>query len=309
MSDQEHENDVEAAVVAAKTYVAWPNDFPTDAPTVKITFEGLFCFFFDGKEGCFVGTHNTTQQTGHQHNTHPHDYKITLVTKEGASTTTEIIRVGNPLNDRLPLNFKVEGSAFPGGVTPGVYVYANAEFNRDTGADDVKDWQWIIDFEDRMYPGGVKGMNSTTLRPGIKIDNGLFYTANLTNTKFDLVPEGGGTDIPLNNVAKVQAVNIYLEPGGRVRLRGGPIGTRDFEYAANRTYQVDIRNLCDENSHPICKFDPISPDKKRRNDFFLYYDTFDASQNRPEYLLIRRGNPADDDAPCGAVGFGQTPQA
>lgn len=296
------------AAVAGPTYVEWQRDFPAATPTVKVTFEGLFCFFFDGKEGCFVGTHNTTRQAGHQHAAFPHDYKITIVQKDGSSTTTDSFLVGDP-RQSSPLNIKVTGADFPPDLDPGVYVYTGPNrdrFNRKDG--DERDWRWIIDFEEVMYPDGVKGINSTALRPGIKIDAGLFYTQARTSVDFILTPEGGGASIQLNKIAKVTAANIYLKEGGSVSLRGGPVGKHDLNFAPNRTFEVNITNLCDGNSHPPCKFDPHSLDKKNRNDFFLYYDIFDQSQNRPEYLLIRIGEPGTDDSPCGAVGFGQTPQ-
>ena len=303
-----------AAAAAAKTYVEWRDAFPAAEPTVRIIFHGLFCFFFDGKDECHVGTHNTTRQPGHPHNTHPHDYQVTVTQMDGGAVTDRFTHmIGNP--QRFPrINFRTTGSAFPGGVAPGAYVYTgpnHAQFNRNPG-DDPKDWRWIIDFEDRMYPGGVKGINAAALRAGMRIDNGLFYTKQRTSKPFDLLPEGGGAPIPLNNIAEIVAANIYLAEGGFVKLTGGGpvLNERKLEYAPNRTFEVEILNLCDGNAHTPCQFEPTSPDKQKRNDFFLYYDTFDRLQNRPEYLLILRtpGLKSKDDTPCGAVGFGQTPE-
>lgn len=294
------------AASAQKTYVEWHDAFPVVEPTVRVTFHGLFCFFFDHTDECFVGTHNTTQQPGHAHNTHPHDYQIVIRQKDGGATTQEdIFNVGDP--QRFPrLNFKVTGSAFPG-----VYVYTGPnhdQFDREAG-NDKRDWRWIIDFEDMIYPDGVKGLSAAALRPGLKFDNGLFYTYKKTPFNFELVPEGGGPAITLNNIAEVMAANIYLAEGGFVKLTGGPVGERTLAYAANRTYEIDILNLCNGFDHPACHYEPNNPDKQRRNDFFLYYDTFDPSQNRPEYLLLLLDSLGTDDTPCGAVGFGQTPQA
>jgi hypothetical protein len=313
MSNRSTPNPVQAAAsrtAVPKTYVEWHDAFPTAEPTVKVTFHGLFCFFFDGKDECFVGTHNTTQQPGHPHTTHPHEYVIVLRQKDGGATTSEeTFPVGNP--QRFPrLNFKATGSAFPGGVEPGVYVYTGPnhdQFDRLPG-NDMRDWRWIIDFDD-IYPDGVKGLSATAVRPGLKFDDGLFYTEHKTDSTFRLVPEGGGDEILLNNVAEIQGVNIYLANGGFVKLTGGPVGERRLDFAAGRTYEVEITNLCDGNVHPACHYEPDDLDKQRRNDFFLYYDTFDPAQNRPEYLLIKQPDSrATDESPCGAVGFGGSPQ-
>ncbi len=63
MTDKRQVTDAEAAVAAAKTYVEWQNEFPAGEPTVKITFEGLFCFFFDGMDDCFVSAATPTPRT------------------------------------------------------------------------------------------------------------------------------------------------------------------------------------------------------------------------------------------------------
>jgi hypothetical protein len=72
---------------------------------------------------------------------------------------------------------------------------------------------------------------------------------------------------------------------------------------------IYILNLCDGNANAACQYDATSSDKKRRNDFFLHYETFDPALNTPEYLLVKRGdNDITDDSPCGAVGYGGTPK-
>jgi hypothetical protein len=312
ITNREQVSDRRAAAQVTKTYVEWREAFPLAEPTVRIIFHGLFCFFFDRKDDCFVGTHNTTQQSGHPHTTHPHDYRIIIRQKHGDTIDWEIPYPGGNPQSYPRLNIKVMGSAFPGGVEPGVYVYTGPnhdQFFREVG-NDRRDWRWIIDFEGIVYPGGVSGINAAALRPGIRIDNGLFYTFHKTLSNYDLVAEGSGTSITLNNVADIMAANIYLAAGGSVRVTGGPVGERTLNFEEGRTYEIDILNLCDGHAHEACHYEPTHLDKQRRNDFFLYYDTFDASQNRPEYLLINRMDviPADDDTPCGAVAFDQTPQ-
>lgn len=293
-----------------KTYVEWRDPFPPEPPTVKLIFHGLFCCFFDGMKECFVGTHNTTHRAGGPHTgTHPHDYEVRILQKDnGAPTVLHPSPAGDP-RGFPPLDITVTGSAFPGGVAPGVYVYTGPlhdQFGRRP-ADDPRDWRWVIDFEEEMYPGGVKGRIPDSLLPGVTIDNGLFHTHKKTAAQFDLVPENGSAIIPMNSVAEEAAANIYLGEGGFVQLTGGPVGDLRLDYAPNRTYEVYILNLCDGNAHATCKYDPNSRDKKKRNDFFLYYETFDPSQNGPEYLLVKRGRVrASDDSPCGPTSYGGT---
>lgn len=301
------------AAPLAKTYEEWRAPFPGGAPTVQLIYHGLFCFFFDGRNRCFAGTHNTTRRNGHPHTDHPHEYVVTIEQRDGGLLTqneTFKVNTGDPL-EVPPLDFRVEGAAFPGGVAPGVYVYTgpnHAQFSRDDG-DDAQDWRWIIDFEDKMYPAGVKGKKKAAMEPGITVNNGLFHTNLLTDAHFDLKPEGGGADIPLNRVALIQAANIYLAANGFVQVTGGPVGNRTLVFAPNRTFRVNIHNLCDGNAHAACKYESDSSNKKKRNDFFLHYETFDPTQNQPEYMLVKRGksNDATDDAPCGGAGYSGSP--
>jgi hypothetical protein len=317
----QEKNDSGQRVVAPlpKTYAEWHGRFPNVPPTVRINFHGLFSFFLDDKK-CFAGTHNTTRRPGHPHTDHPHEYGVTIEQKD-AGIPTEIrpymVNTGSPL-DVPALDFKVTGSAFPGGVAPGVYVYTgprHAQFNRDDD-DDERDWRWMIDFEDRVYPEGVQGVIWEAIQPGITIDNGLFHTYLRTDSQFDLVPEGGGADIPLNSIAQQVAANIYLAPGGTVQLTGGPVGNRVLTHEKNRTYEVYISNLCNGKNNASCDYDSNAGTKKGRNDFFLHYETFNRPLARPEYMLIKRADSMNkllaelfimDDAPCGSVGYGGTP--
>jgi hypothetical protein len=314
MSDNREGAGGEAAARLAKTYVEWQDPFPAATPAVKIIFHGLFCFFFRGKNQCFVGTHNTTREPGGAHAaSHPHAYEVRILQKDNG-LPTELRAYAAPGGDpaAVPrMNFITSGSAFPNAAAPGVYVYTgpgHAEFNRRT-EDDRRDWRWIIDFEELVYPDGVKGRKAGTIMPGVRIDNGLFHTHTRTVSAFDLVPEGGGTPIPLNHVAEISAADIHLAERGSVRITGGPVGNRLLEYAPNRTFEVYVLNLCDEGSHPACDFDPDSPNKEERNDFFLQYETFERALNPPEYMLVKRPDGRiHDDTPCGAVGYGGTPE-
>jgi hypothetical protein len=313
MSKERYVPKTRDATPLTKTYVEWHDPFPAGSPTVKLIFHGLFSFFFDGSTRCFAGTHNTTQRPGHPHTNHPHEYMVTIVTKNGVLTTQVDnfkVNTGNPLEVSL-LDIHVEGSAFPGGVAPGVYAYTgpgHAQFARNP-TDDRHDWRWMIDFEDKMYPGGVKGKIPAAIAPGVNINNGLFYTLKRTLAQFDLIPEtGGGAIIPLNSVAEVVAADIYLTTDGFVQLTGGPVGNRKLDFVPNRFYEVTITNLCDGNAHAACKYKGNASTKQERNDFFLHYETFDPALNQPEYMLVKRGlGDATDDAPCGGVGYGGSP--
>lgn len=330
MSNKERTNAARASAPRARTLADWPEShqgLPEREPSVRIIFHGLLCIFFNGSSGCFVGTHNTSAVAGHQH---PHSYAIQLWRREGGVCHPQPPQtVGNPTNvTRLTIT-----TTNPE-LLDGTYVYTRDPFKRPdpTNGNDPNDWRWVIDF-DEMYPDGVD-IDWDALQNGVTIDNGLFYTLRTTCAKFLRRPEdddSGDSDIELGSLAHYVAANIYLKPGdGMVTLSGGPFA-EDIHLHAEPgvTHQVDITNNCNEG-HAGCKFnsDPDQP-KEQRNDFFLYYDVLDQGYE-PEYELIRSEPcprlPVDleaelikmdvcpsprirstDDAPCGVVGFSQTP--
>jgi hypothetical protein len=304
----QEKNDSGQRVVAPlrRTYDEWHDPFPGGEPTVRIIFHGLFGFFLNDRK-CFAGTHNTTQRPGHPHTDHPHEYRVTIVRKD-AGVPTKMDKhfrpPGNPLGVSA-LDFNVTNPFFPG-----VHVYTgprHAQFNRSPG-DDERDWRWIIDFEDKVYPEGVQGIPDA-MKPGVTLNNGLFHTDIRTRAQFDLLPVGGGTAIPLNSIANTVAANIYLTDQGEVRITGGPVGDLPLPFVKDRTYDIHVSNLCNGNNHPKCKYKSNAGTKEGRNDFFLHYETFTIPPHRPEYMLVKRGafERINDDAPCGAVGYGGTP--
>jgi hypothetical protein len=186
----------------------------------------------------------------------------------------------------------------------------------------------MIDFERDVYPGGVGAKNPSPLRPGVKISNGLFYTLHKTDSQFVLHPpaSSGKPDKELGSVAEVVAANIYLQTGGSVTLSGGPfVLPQPLIALPGLTYQIDITNNCNR-AKTGCNYNKSANTKEERNDFYLYYETFTLPANEPEYELIctmpkrprkdigicverhtERAILMTDDAPCGAVGFGQSP--
>jgi hypothetical protein len=330
MSNRERTGYARSGAPRARTVAVWEESqqgLPQREPTVRIIFHGLLCLFFDGSSGCYVGTHNTSADAAHH--PHPHQYAVQVWKKEGDVCHQLYSQVlGNP-HDAAHLEITTENPE----LFDGTYVYTRDPFKRpDPGnGNDPHDWRWIIDFND-LYPDGVD-VDPDTLESGVTIDNGLFYTLSKTCAKFKLRPEDddtGASDIKIGSVAHHVAANIYLRADdGVVTLTGGPFtDPLPLRAEPNVTYQVDITNNCNQG-HPGCKFDsdPNKP-KEVRSDFFLYYDVFD-QHGEPEYeLILSEPCPSirdidaeltemgvctsphvrsNDDSPCGATGFSQTP--
>jgi hypothetical protein len=326
MSNQlEHRETTDEAQTVSKTYVTMP-DLP-DNPTVKVVFHGLFCFCFDGKKECESGIHNKTHEGGaHKH---PHDLLVNVWVKNGECPSAPIasLRIGDPKRFG-DINLKVSGTS----LLDGTYVYQNAQlpdpFDRTNSSPDplvTSDWRWVLDFEGPdFYDRHLDAKHPQTLRPSVHMNNGLFYTLLRTNSTFRREPGAK----QLGHVAHFVAANIYLGLGGFAELTIDDlkIGDQPFEFTCEGglglTYQIDIFNDCKHTARPCVFHDPTGNDETERNDFYLYYDTFDIPAHQPKYELFLEieGNDSDpegiclfeadevdDKSPCGATGFGGSP--
>jgi len=320
-------------VVQRQVTYSVKNDPPNNPPDVLLLFHGLFWFTFHGKDECEIGIHNTTQ--GHLiPHLHPHELDITIWEITGSGTDQRKctkqappIHIGNPKT--------IEGIHIdvikPTSASTGVYVYEKkGPFSRPDSNNDPRDWRWVLDFEQApFYPGGIK-LKPETVNPVISINHGLFYTLHKTTSTFDLLP-GSGAPIPIGNVAQYIGANIFLEHDGEVRLTvrhsfPHPPTGRTLEWKSGTRYQIDITNDCFKaQSH--CKFeDPAhATNKKKRNDFYLYYDCFDVPRGSHEIGLKKSGSggtatlpdyvciderekkyiESNNDSPCGSVVAGQ----
>ncbi|HEY0727222.1 MAG TPA: hypothetical protein VGD38_04075 [Pyrinomonadaceae bacterium] len=170
-----------------------------------------------------------------------------------------------------------------------VYVY---EKLRDENGNPIKpdaDWRWVTDFEKPpLFPNGIK-LEKKDVTPGIWINHGLFYTLLKTTYEFELRKGLFGSSGPnIGNVALLVGGNIYLERDGEVTLTiryRNPARSKTYTlpWAANKCYQIDIRNMCKhcEPGHYGAW----------QNDFYLYNSTFTVPSGtpKPTYRLHRLG--------------------
>jgi len=310
------------------------NDLP-DNPDVRLLFHGLLWFTFHGIDECQIGIHNTTQGHILPHR-YPHELDVLVWTIDGCRTAQMRCshdpkdRIGNPKNIEC-IQIDVNN---PKAGTEGVYVFEKGDFKKppeDQSGNHPNDWRWVLDFEQEpFYPRGIQ-LNPDTVNPVVSINHGLFHTLLKTSSTFELLP-GGGTPIPIGNVAQYLGANIYLEPNGEVKLTirysfPRPSKTVTLRKAANTCYQIDITNDCFKGGDH-CRFDkPAHPtDKRQRNDFYLYYDCFDVPGGSEEIELRKNGGSgspptlppyvcseqrtkeyidSNNDSPCGSVVAGR----
>ena len=303
------------------------DNIPPD-PTVRIIFHGLLSFFFDGNRKCQIGIPNTTQGLTQPHR-HPHEFQVniwTIANNQCPPAPWSIPIINSKLIEKVDITVTNPQQL------DGVYVYEKnpaSAFDRldPQGTNDPKDWRWVLDVESNLlYPNGVSEIPAT-LKPSVYVNNGLFYTYYKTKSTYKLHPSsGGGSDIRIGTYAEILACNIYLGLGSSLTLNIPPFPMPiTLAGGFGLKYQIDITNNCRKNGER-CKFTQSGP-KENRNDFYLYYETFNRPPQRPEYELqleneiedqpvfdICRERNADKrnidsskDSPCGGIVHGQTP--
>jgi hypothetical protein len=275
-------------------------------------------FVFHGSDECQVGIHNTTR--GNSLHPHPHNLQVRIWTVRGCNTsgcgTPEIVDLGDS-NTFAGIQIDVNQP-----TTEGVYVY-----QKDPAGSDPNDWRWVVEFEkEPLYPEGIR-LRPNTINPGVSINHGLFYTLHKTTSEFELINLSSGTPHPIGNVAEYIGANIYQSSGDVTLVVRhtfpGQSTIRKLTYEPGTCYQIDITNNCRKNGQK-CVFQPDhSTDRKKRNDFYLYYESFDRPRGKPEFALKRKtphpaqtptgfcldeqstlNKDANDEAPCGGASAG-----
>jgi len=278
---------------------------------VTVVFRGLLTFCFNGGTSCEVGVLNEFF-TGQEH-----DFLFRKWIKSPQCPREPKI-FNKPVNTfELRVNKPLPGF-------DGVFFFGQNPFVRTGASNHRNDFRWMIDFESDLYSAPVP-KKTGKITPRLGINKGVFYTHQKTLSKFNGVPSSGSGQIKLGggSVAEVMAANIYLAAGGFVEIiiDGVPVDT--LSPTTGTSFQVDVFNLCDPSPHPACDFLPAHPtDKRKRNDFYMYYNAVDLSGGLEEYQLMavlppaqatpitgictRPGEHSTDPAPCGPAGFGQT---
>jgi hypothetical protein len=145
--------------------------------------------------------------------------------------------------------------------------------------DHPHDFRWLIDLDGPEFHDSKLTLKPEMLTPRILINNGIFYTYEITDSTFDR--EAPGDKYYMGSIARAIWANVYLGGIGHAVLQFGTQGMR-LQPKEKETYFIGFFNNCASHN---CDFDPDSPRKEKRNDFHHYYRTFEIPQGQKEYEL------------------------
>jgi hypothetical protein len=315
--------DQEKTQTSVQTELPGIHEIPPN-PKVIVLFHGLMAFTYNQSGFCEIGIHNQSLE---------HELAILVFEVNDESKPAKLIyeyKVGRPGD--LPVDVVRIDVKKPSEKGAKFFKPHAGVFNRQNPSENEGDFRWVLDLEGPEFYNRPLVKKTETLQPRILIKHGVFYTAVKTDSTFKRSAPFDEED--LGNVAYLIGANIYFEADGQAALR---IGKENlvFNYVPDgRKYLVLFLNLCHEQ---VCDYNEESPIKERRNDFYLYYKSFDIPSGHEEYELIWTDKPSvssseaevktsrfsylnrlknvlarlgytlsTDEAPCGGVAFSRS---
>lgn len=235
----------------------------TADPDIRVLFSGLLLYRFTGGAYCDVDI--PTWGMGHQASDHL--FSIVVKARQGSKPPYTLWRYFGDQNTAL--EFGVEGAT----AQVSKYMPNGDDFKRKAGGNDDRDWQWTLRLDEFHRP--VPGFDQSKLSTGIRINNGLFYTALRTDihrTKVMYTRYGDTEEYPLYSVGSVVGANVYLDRGSKATLsqRNLPGSSPASNVAIEMSKSNDLRyEIYFEYDPPR----PILPSSAGTDShFYAYYD-------------------------------------
>lgn len=322
----------------------WPKTemLPEGDRFVLLAFHGLMGFAYNQERGhCEIGIHSKAPR---------HEFKMMVYEFSAGAKPKEIWNHEFGTAGYLPkdvVRLEVDNP-----TEAGVKFYMPAYSGNETGgvaaARDDYDFRRVPDFEGPDFYNRRLTKKRGAFNPVITINSGTFLTLCQTK-KFKLVvpnnteanPETVPETKPLGNLAWLIGNLISLEEGGSVTLSFNAEGLPPLPPLSpdtGKSYFILFDNSCHKD---VCDYKPESGQKEERNDFYLYYETFEIPAGEKEYELhldeaetdtsphvhspdsegkgklmavsnlapfLRElaGILSNDRAPCGGAGYGQS---
>ena len=286
---------------------------PTES--VKLVFHGLMGILPLSANGCKVGFHSKPTDK------HRHRLKV-------MAFTNCVPKWSRP--KEVPVGAKPELKV----IEPSELINGVKYYQPPLNPLHRNDFRHVMDLEGAKWYRQRLNWRSDGYKPGLIIENGLFYTLLRTGSTFKkqiagTSPTSAGD--PIGSVASYVGVNIYLKPRGRVTLKI-PQAQIDLslEQAAGR-HEIHFENTCSKRLLGTdCVFRYGHADETERNDFYMHSEAVESIIG-DKYQLVRVDGPSTppfpdicshhrstrenqqslekkmmmtDEAPCAALGYG-----
>jgi len=276
---------------------------------VTLVFHGLMGIWQDPQTGAWtVGFHSKASGA--------HEHQLMVTAYQKANTTPPCTQQGDTAPAKAivlpgePLLLEITNPR----ILDGVYFFQPPPTG---GKKHDNDFSWIVNLESQDWYGPNHRPLAAVYDPRLIVTNGLFYTLMKTSSTFRRQQADGEDHRTIGNIAQYVAANIYLRPGGQVKLtlpkQPQPIL---LQQDPNASYEIHFMNTCfKKGTHTACDFKPYHPNKVMRSDFYMHFDGIHPQPAAELELVVGIGTQgttagicgegsANDESPCSAVGFG-----
>ncbi|HVQ35886.1 MAG TPA: hypothetical protein VMS31_00030 [Pyrinomonadaceae bacterium] len=268
---------------------------PQRNPDVQMFFHGLLmlCPNADGSM-CEIGVHRLSVE---------HRLSISVREKSSEAPDPPLLRLSGTL-DSTGLTIEVIPTS--DGVSQ--FVPTSDLFDRFSENNDPKDFRWAIDLDQLDPASGPIKLIQSAIQPSIKVMDGLFHTARLTNPETIEVEltEVGHQPINLNSVAQLVGANIYLEEGQRVKLTWfGEGRTRTLELPRSNGTKTFVIYIDNSQSLMLADRNATEPEPTH-SEFVEYYKAVQSPTRTFDLDFDEVGDDVSntDAAPCMVVVVG-----
>ena len=292
------------AAPPAPTPADWPigNTLP-QAPTIELFFLGILGFRYDARnQKCEIGIH---------HGSATHKLRVTVV-EDPSRIIYETPREGFGIGTII--EFGILGK--PSNVS---FLQASGRLNRTDRNTNSTDFRWLFDVEHNDFYGFPLPLREGVYRQRLIINNGVFYTHDLTRSNFDVI--GGRTPYTKIYVPTVMGARVPLGVGecAFLTVNGAQVlPANTVCRASGKTYRFIFTNNCTRSGQPCAhsdfhlNFDAINLPHDQRFELVLNEpgrSVKSAQQTKLERdeaeLLRQAGMVVNDEAPCMGMGFGK----
>lgn len=262
---------------------------PSD-PTIIMIFHGLMGIAYNKFGFCEVGIHSKSP-----------DHEFRIIVADITSDSPDLLyshKFGRAENSPPDIiRFDVSGP-----TTDGISFYMPPGFERDSKDGRVAapgDFRLILDLEGPDFYDRELQKKPGVFNPRIYFKNGTFLAVRATPKNFKRIAPNNSLE--LGKIVQYVAACIDLNKDGFASLRIGSAEVK-LNSAGGKRYAVVFDNSCPPAD---CEFKPYSTKKEKRNDFYLYGDSFEIPRDLEEYELVISDYTLQTSAKCASESSGE----
>jgi hypothetical protein len=168
-----------------------------------------------------------------------HPLKFGIAKKTSSGDFEPVAMENLNLNEDITLEVQHDQSA-----SSGIELFTKPGFDRSKDTNDPNDFKWVIDFESSEFLNKPLAVKPNSLKPIIRIYEGVFYALSISDRDINL-KRPNGPETTFGKVAIEIGANVYLDPGSKAILKNGSKVIKTFDGKDTTPYKIVFDTDCD----------------------------------------------------------------